>query len=44
MSLAMLAGIGIVALVYIAINVAYFVVLDVDAMTDSHAVAAVSRT
>uniref|UniRef100_A0A914VEG1 Uncharacterized protein n=1 Tax=Plectus sambesii TaxID=2011161 RepID=A0A914VEG1_9BILA len=40
MPLAMLAGIGIVAVVYVAINVAYFVVLDVDAMSDSHAVAA----
>ena len=43
MPLALITGIATVALVYITINVAYFIVLDVDTMKSSNAVAAVSR-
>jgi hypothetical protein len=39
---ALLSGIGIVTLVYLSINIAYFVVLDVETMKSSNAVAAVS--
>jgi uncharacterized membrane protein len=38
--MALLSGIGIVTLVYLSINMAYFVVLDVDTMKSSNAVAA----
>jgi amino acid transporter len=40
MPTALLTGIGIVTLVYLSINMAYFVVLDVDTMKSSNAVAA----
>lgn len=40
--MALLTGISIVTLVYLSINIAYFVVLDVDTMKSSNAVAAVS--
>lgn len=39
--LALLGGIFTVTLVYLTINIAYFVVLDVDTFTSSNAVAAV---
>ncbi|CAI5440432.1 unnamed protein product [Caenorhabditis angaria] len=39
--LALMSGIGIVTAVYVAINVAYFVVLDVDTVKSSDAVAAI---
>lgn len=42
MPTALLSGIGIVTLVYLSINIAYFVVLDVETMKSSNAVAAVS--
>jgi uncharacterized membrane protein len=41
--LALLSGIGIVSAVYLAINVAYFAVLDVDTIKSSNAVAAVKN-
>lgn len=42
MPMSLLSGIGIVTLVYLSINLAYFVVLDVETMKSSNAVAAVS--
>lgn len=42
MPLALLSGILIVTAVYVSINVAYFVVLDVETVKSSNAVAAVS--
>uniref|UniRef100_A0A0K0DTX7 AA_permease domain-containing protein n=1 Tax=Strongyloides stercoralis TaxID=6248 RepID=A0A0K0DTX7_STRER len=39
--LALLSGIIVVALIYISINIAYFVALDVDTMKSSNAVAAI---
>ena len=41
MPLALLSGISLVAIVYIAMNVAYFVVLDVETVKSSNAVAVV---
>jgi hypothetical protein len=41
MPLAILTGIGTVAFVYLTINISYFVVLDVEEMKNSTAVAAV---
>lgn len=40
--LALLSGLVIVALVYLAMNIAYFAVLDVETVKASNAVAAVS--
>jgi hypothetical protein len=39
--LALISGIFVVAVVYMTINVSYFVVLDLDAIRDTDAIAAV---
>lgn len=43
MPLALLSGIAVVTSTYVAINIAYFVVLDIETIKSTNAVAAVSK-